>query len=56
MPRLNPSKINVLDDCVEVIANNTGNCFKFDIFMLDKLEGKSWRENEDGYLIGCIDV
>lgn len=49
--RYKPSKIIIHDDCIGVIANNTGNEFVFDKDMLPQLDGKGWLEDRLGYLV-----
>lgn len=51
MPKRNPSQINIFGDYFEVVANNTGNRFEFDLEMLESIRGYAWNENENGYLV-----
>lgn len=48
--RYHPVKINLYDDVIGVIANNTGNEFIFDVEFLALFEGKGWNEDRLGYL------
>lgn len=45
-----PSKINIYNHHIGIIANNTGNEFYFDLDMYDTLNGWAWFENEQKYL------